>query len=70
VTQTAYPDEIPLSAVKVVRPCKRCYPDQPEIAAITEIYLVSPTGVVHHGADFGVTGCGIDATGPNWWWRL
>lgn len=32
--------------------------------------VVSPAGVVHHGADYGMTACGKDATGPRWWWRL
>jgi hypothetical protein len=63
------PDEIPLSAIRVVRPCKRCYPEQPRVSEI-DVWLVSPRGVVHHGADYGMTACGIDATGERWWWRL
>lgn len=32
--------------------------------------VVSPTGIAHHGDDYGVTVCRIDATGPRWWWPL
>ncbi len=32
--------------------------------------VVSPSGVMHIGVEYGMTACGIDATGPDWWWRL
>lgn len=31
--------------------------------------VVSPRGTAHNGMD-GDTWCGVDATGPNWWWPL
>jgi hypothetical protein len=30
--------------------------------------VVSPSGVEHIGCDDGVTACGHDATGDEWWW--
>ena len=50
---------------EVKRACKRCKPDLEQGA-----YIVSPTGIAHHGNEYGETECGIDATGPNWWWPL
>lgn len=54
---------------EVVGFCKRC--------ARTYLYLredqwgiVSPSGVAHIGEDYGMTACGIDATGERWWWEL
>lgn len=32
--------------------------------------IVSPRGVMHIGCDGGETACGLDATGPEWWWPL
>lgn len=33
--------------------------------------IVSPRGTAHHGCDGdGNTDCGLDATGPKWWWPL
>lgn len=32
--------------------------------------IVSPAGVMHIGVEYGRTACGIDATGPGWWWPL
>lgn len=62
-------DEVPLSALRVVGVCTRCYPERPELADV-EIRLVSPRGLVHEGRDYGMTECGRDATGPGWWWAL
>jgi hypothetical protein len=31
--------------------------------------IVSPTGIVHSDGEYGITDCGRDATGPEWWWR-
>jgi hypothetical protein len=46
--------------------CARCW-----VYESTEDYaVVSPSGVTHIGADYGITACGIDATGERWWWRL
>ena len=63
-------DEIPLSEIKVTRPCKLCYLGLKSLEQVDTIWLVSPTGIVHHATDYGTTACGKDATGPNWWWRL
>lgn len=30
--------------------------------------VVSPAGVMHVAAEYGLTACGLDATGPKWWW--
>ena len=30
--------------------------------------VVSPAGVLHVGAEYGLTACGVDATGDEWWW--
>jgi hypothetical protein len=46
--------------------CRRCWDYTDERA----YQVVSPTGVCHVGADYGMTLCGIDATGPKWWWPL
>jgi len=32
--------------------------------------IVSPQGLAHFGMDDGNTYCGVDATGPHWWWPL
>lgn len=61
--------EVPLSSINVTRPCMRCYPRGEALDGI-EIRLVSPSGLVHHGADYGETECGHDATGDGWWWSL
>jgi hypothetical protein len=33
-------------------------------------WIVSPRGIEHHAADYGMTVCGKDATSPKWWWPL
>lgn len=50
------------------RPCKRCKVTEDEVRG--GYVVVSPRGVAHHGADYGMTVCGSDATGDNWWWPL
>lgn len=32
--------------------------------------VVSPSGLAHHGTEWGTTWCGKDAAGPEWWWAL
>jgi hypothetical protein len=32
-------------------------------------HVVSPTGLAHSSSGDGVTDCGKDATGDDWWWR-
>lgn len=70
-----YADEIPLSDVKVTRVCETCayiarWDKSIPRLSVSDPPLVSPTGLVHHGTDYGMTACGKDATGPKWWWRL
>ena len=47
---------------EVKRGCKACRadPSAPQI--------VSPRGIAHESRGYGVTDCGVDATGPGWWW--
>ena len=61
-------DEISLAELKVKRPCMRCYPDV-EVEDIDPVLLVSVSGTVHQPGESGMTRCGVDATGPLWWWR-
>lgn len=60
------PDEIPMP--KVTSFCKRCPAYQEDVDS--GYVVVSPTGMAHDGADYGMTRCGIDATGDKWWWPL
>jgi hypothetical protein len=32
------------------------------------IVVVSASGIAHHVNDWGMTGCGHEATGSSWWW--
>jgi hypothetical protein len=50
------------------RPCSRCRPTPAEIQS--GYVVISPQNVAHHGGGDGWTQCGIDATGPWWWWPL
>lgn len=61
-------DEVPLSEIKVVGLCSRCFPGE-DISDV-DIRLVSPNGIVHESGDYGVTDCGHDATKHGWWWAL
>lgn len=52
--------------------CKRCErtwegKSDPDHEFFT---VVSQMGTAHTGIDYGMTGCGVDATGERWWWRL
>jgi len=52
--------------------CNRCYGSQVAVRELTHIEVVSQYGTAHKGGDGskdGHTDCGIDATGPTWWWR-
>lgn len=61
--------ELPKPAVR--HQCSRCRSSR-------ELYhpipahggVVSPAGIEHFGKDGGTTLCGVDATGPGWWWAL
>lgn len=45
--------------------CKVCYP---EGGYPHDPVIVSKSGICHESEGYGVTDCGKDATGPNWWW--
>lgn len=53
---------------KVVGGCLRCGVTPADIEAVSVV--VSPTGKAHYGGHYGITTCGIDATGDGWWWPL
>jgi hypothetical protein len=38
----------------------------------SDVMIVSPSGLAHAGHEIHHerTACGLDATGPDWWWRL
>ncbi len=58
-----------LSLPEPVRRCLVC--ERIEVRWSSGVYgVVSPTGIEHIGRDDGVTACGKDATGDNWWWPL
>ena len=48
---------------QVVHGCKTCKAD-PENPMIVSVH-----GVAHESDGWGVTRCGVDATGEKWWWR-
>ena len=74
-------DEIPLRVVTwadepererlVKRRCRRCVAVIGAAAAESgwRQGVVSPAGI-EHLTDSELTFCGIDATGPEWWWPL
>lgn len=51
----------------VVGRCQTCARMHPTLS-LTPARLVSPTGLAHHGTEWGTTSCGHDASGPDWWW--
>lgn len=59
--------EVPMPHVRsYCKRCRRCvYGKDDEAFAV-----VSPNAIAHMGEDYGMTACGIDATGDGWWWRL
>jgi len=61
---TVYWEEEPERSRKVTRGCKVCGGD------ISHPMIVSPSGMAHESEGYGVTVCGRDATGPEWWWRV
>lgn len=61
-------EEDPTKTRTVVGACKVCSKDWADWE-LRDPMLVSPSGLIHH-ADEGVTVCGKDATGPEWWWRV
>lgn len=59
--------EIPKPKVKAR--CRRCEKTDSGRGA-WGCGVVSPWGIEHVGQDYGMTACGIDATGDGWWWPL
>lgn len=59
-------DEIPRPYVG--RRCKRCGVAEADVER--DNVVVSITDTAHYGHDDGTTVCGIDATGPGWWWPI
>lgn len=55
---------------EVKRTCNRCYGRAISVQELDVIEVVSRYGTAHHGADYGMTECGIDATGLGWWHHL
>lgn len=61
----------------VTRFCERCQRSISQgdhtrrMTVLSEVAIVSPGGIAHAGHERveGVTACGMDATGPEWWWR-
>ena len=41
------------------------------MSSLTDIQIVAPSGLAHagHWEFTDKTACGLDATGPEWWWR-
>lgn len=52
---------------KVEHNCRRCAIVDPS-ASEHHFTVISKHGTAHIGVDYGMTACGIDATGPTWWW--
>jgi hypothetical protein len=69
---TVYWEDDPSRVREVIRMCKRCCAVDPSFVfeSVNDVMIVSPSGLGHHSSGYGVTDCGIDATGPDWWWRL
>lgn len=53
----------------VRRACNRCYGRGIAVEELERIEVVSVYGTAHAAGEEGKTDCGIDATGPQWWWR-
>ena len=70
VMRDAGQDEVPLSSLQVIAVCSVCFGRHKHVADVQPVQLVSPQGTVHEGAEYGMTACSRDATGPGWWWRL
>ena len=65
-SEHAESEMVPMPQVR--RGCQLCGVTTQDIASC--YVVVSPSGLAHHGEDFGVTQCGKDATGDGWWWPL
>jgi hypothetical protein len=64
---TVYWEGEPARERMVRRWCLIC---RPEGGSINDVQIISRVGVAHESAGYGVTDCGRDATGENWWWAL
>ena len=51
----------------VKRCCPVCYPNGEHPHEVC-IQVVSRVGVAHRGSEYGMTECGRNATGRDWWW--
>ena len=65
-------EDDPTKTRTVVSMCKRCAKVDPSFAyeSVVDVPIVSPSGIGHHSSGYGITDCGLDATGPDWWWAL
>jgi hypothetical protein len=52
---------------EVERGCLRCGVTEAELDVFR--FVLSPAGIAHH-TEWEKTACGIDATGPDWWWPI
>jgi len=68
VTEQVWWEDDPTQVRTVKRYCRRrgC-----SLARHGHFDILSPDGTAHeaHQYEEGRTGCGIDATGTEWWWR-
>lgn len=62
-------EEVFLDELQIRGLCSRCFTNDETIDDV-DIRLVSPTGLVHQGRDYGMTVCHRDATYDDWWWAL
>jgi hypothetical protein len=60
------PDEVPRPPITAT--CRVCRLVAMEVAHGN--LIVAPDGMAHRGEGNGDTTCGMDATGPGWWWPL
>lgn len=65
---TAHWDEEPSRYRIVLGRCKRCEATMAERGTHDPFLVISPKGKAHIGDDYGMTACGLDATGDEWWW--
>jgi hypothetical protein len=65
---TVYWEEEPDRRRKVLSCCRVCFGGRR--VGLDQVMCVSPQGVAHESDDYGVTVCGKDGTGTDWWWRV
>jgi len=64
---TVYWEEEPGRTREVVDFCRICF--RGNRVGLDQVWIVSPQGLAHESDGYGVTVCGKDGTGPDWWWR-